>query len=267
MVLMRQQATCCAIACKHASTMQPQCSPFFYSAMQGDESQFQGHAFCFLPLPVQLQLPVHINAFFELSSNRRDVWAPGAGLAGAGAARAQWNLDLLRHVAAPAYLALLQYAVQELSPKEELYRCVLGAGSMLAAACMRQLPDGSRVGRVGVPGPVRRWQITSSFYANGCPVFLLLPCRWWPAQELNQPWQVLVEAVYPLLATAPLLWTHAGGGSWLPARQALFPDTTWAGGAEAHTNLVQALLLLQLPLVQLPPAVLGLLKRYGVSHE
>lgn len=103
-------------------------------------------------------------------------------------------------------------------------------------------------------------------HADSGPVLLMRRCRWWPAQELNQPWQVLVEAVYPLLAAAPLLWTQAGGGSWLTAGQALFPDTTWAGGAEAHTDLVEALLLLQLPLVQLPPAVLGLLKRYGVSH-
>ncbi len=34
----------------------------------------QGRAFCFLPLPVRTGLPVHVNAFFELSSNRRDIW-------------------------------------------------------------------------------------------------------------------------------------------------------------------------------------------------
>ena len=33
-----------------------------------------GQAFCFLPLPVHTQLPVHVNAFWELSSNRRDIW-------------------------------------------------------------------------------------------------------------------------------------------------------------------------------------------------
>lgn len=33
-----------------------------------------GRAFCFLPLPVATGLPVHVNAFFELSSNRRDIW-------------------------------------------------------------------------------------------------------------------------------------------------------------------------------------------------
>jgi hypothetical protein len=33
-----------------------------------------GRAFCFLPLPVTTGLPLHVNAFFELSSNRRDIW-------------------------------------------------------------------------------------------------------------------------------------------------------------------------------------------------
>jgi hypothetical protein len=33
-----------------------------------------GQAFCFLPLPVRTQLPVHVNAFWELSANRRDIW-------------------------------------------------------------------------------------------------------------------------------------------------------------------------------------------------
>ena len=30
-----------------------------------------GRAFCFLPLPVPVGLPVHVNGYFELSSNRR----------------------------------------------------------------------------------------------------------------------------------------------------------------------------------------------------
>jgi sacsin len=34
-----------------------------------------GRAFCFLPLPATTGLPVHVNGFFELSSNRRVVLA------------------------------------------------------------------------------------------------------------------------------------------------------------------------------------------------
>ncbi len=33
-----------------------------------------GQAYCFLPLPISTGLPVHVNAFFALSSNRRTLW-------------------------------------------------------------------------------------------------------------------------------------------------------------------------------------------------
>jgi sacsin len=65
-----------------------------------------GRAFCFLPLPVRTGLPVHVNAFFELSSNRRDVWH-GGDMSGGGAARSEWNQALLEKVVSPSYVALL----------------------------------------------------------------------------------------------------------------------------------------------------------------
>jgi hypothetical protein len=37
-----------------------------------------GRVFCFLPLPVASGTPVHINGYFELSSNRRDIWYAAA---------------------------------------------------------------------------------------------------------------------------------------------------------------------------------------------
>lgn len=39
-----------------------------------DRKNFEGRAFCFLPLPISTGLPAHVNAYFELSSNRRDIW-------------------------------------------------------------------------------------------------------------------------------------------------------------------------------------------------
>ena len=65
-----------------------------------------GRAFCFLPLPVMTGLPVHVNAFFELSSNRRDVWH-GGDMSGGGAARSEWNQALLEKVVSPSYVTLL----------------------------------------------------------------------------------------------------------------------------------------------------------------
>ncbi|GAX84471.1 hypothetical protein CEUSTIGMA_g11891.t1 [Chlamydomonas eustigma] len=81
-----------------------------------------GQAFCFLPLPaMDLGLPVHVNGFFELSSNRRDVWH-GSDLTGAGAQRARWNVMLLEHAVAPAYAALLENAALILGPGREYDR-------------------------------------------------------------------------------------------------------------------------------------------------
>ena len=41
---------------------------------KGAAPALQGMAACFLPLPVATGLPVHVNGYFELSSNRRDIW-------------------------------------------------------------------------------------------------------------------------------------------------------------------------------------------------
>ena len=70
----------------------------------------EGQAFCFLPLPVRTQLPLHINAYFELSSNRRDIWR-GDDTTGESHIRGQWNDLLLQDVLAPLYGLLLSRAV------------------------------------------------------------------------------------------------------------------------------------------------------------
>ena len=58
-------------------------------ASSSDKEQLNGAAYCFLPLPVVTKLPVHVNGYFALSSNRRDVWW-GEDTAGDGRARAEW---------------------------------------------------------------------------------------------------------------------------------------------------------------------------------
>ena len=65
-----------------------------------------GQVYCFLPLPVHTGLPVHINGYFELSSNRRDIWS-GTDMAGDGALRAAWNECLLHDIVVPCYVRLL----------------------------------------------------------------------------------------------------------------------------------------------------------------
>jgi hypothetical protein len=66
-----------------------------------------GLAYCFLPLPVQTGLPIMVNGFFELSSNRRDVWQAGPDMEGDGRTRAEWNVSLLRDIISPSYVRLL----------------------------------------------------------------------------------------------------------------------------------------------------------------
>ncbi|KAK9798935.1 hypothetical protein WJX73_003884 [Symbiochloris irregularis] len=83
-----------------------------------------GRAFCFLPLPVSVGMPVHVNGYFELSSNRRDIWTEGvseADLAGQGLQKARWNQALLEDLAAPLYADLLLAATQHLKHGSAAY--------------------------------------------------------------------------------------------------------------------------------------------------
>ena len=76
---------------------------------------FDGRAYCFLPLPRKTGLKnVHVNGFFELSSNRRDLWAAGAEdeRGGAADARGAWNAALLADVAAPCLGRALEAAAK-----------------------------------------------------------------------------------------------------------------------------------------------------------
>ncbi|XP_021724690.1 uncharacterized protein LOC110692006 isoform X2 [Chenopodium quinoa] len=78
---------------------------------------FEGRAFCFLPLPISTGLPAHVNAYFELSSNRRDIWF-GNDMSGGGRTRSDWNIYLLEHVAAPAYAHLLEKLAMEVGSND-----------------------------------------------------------------------------------------------------------------------------------------------------
>ena len=65
-------------------------------AAQCTTSSFTGRIFCFLPLPVLSNLPVHINGQFVLSSNRRSLWD---GEDHAEDKKKEWNNKLIEAVA------------------------------------------------------------------------------------------------------------------------------------------------------------------------
>ena len=63
----------------------------------------KGKAYCFLPLPVETHLPVHVNGHFALDhESRRDLWK-GDGSSN----KKSWNNFLLEKVIAPSYVLLL----------------------------------------------------------------------------------------------------------------------------------------------------------------
>ena len=62
-------------------------------------------AFCFLPLPLETNLPVHINGHFALDhESRRNLWRDEAGHVGY---RSDWNNALLEDVVASCYIDML----------------------------------------------------------------------------------------------------------------------------------------------------------------
>ena len=61
--------------------------------------KFSGKVFCFLPLPVDCNLPVHINGHFILTSNRRSLWKPTDVHVDELDHKHQWNKALLKAIA------------------------------------------------------------------------------------------------------------------------------------------------------------------------
>ncbi len=72
-----------------------------------------------------------VNAYFELSSNRRDIWY-GSDMTGDGAVRSSWNVSLLEDIIAPCYVRFIVTASLSLGPTAQYYSlwpCDHGAGS------------------------------------------------------------------------------------------------------------------------------------------
>lgn len=158
-----------------------------------------GNAFCFLPLPVKTNLPVHINAFFELSSNRRDIWN-GEDMKGMGKFRSDWNSLLLNDVVASTYCYLLSV----------------------------------------------------------CPEIDRLSYSLWPSGSYVEPWRSMVAQLYRNLSDCPLLHSDVDGGSWVTPAQAFFHDEDY----QNTEDLACAIVILGLPLVRLPKALLEMISSY-----
>uniref|UniRef100_A0A1X7TK44 Uncharacterized protein n=1 Tax=Amphimedon queenslandica TaxID=400682 RepID=A0A1X7TK44_AMPQE len=67
---------------------------------------FYGKVFCFLPLPVYTELPVHINGQFVLNSDRRSLWASTTNKHDS---KTKWNANLIKAIAS-SYVCFLEKA-------------------------------------------------------------------------------------------------------------------------------------------------------------
>ena len=66
------------------------------AAMQRRCDDFKGQVFCFLPLPIYTNFPVHINGQFILNTNRRSLWVGSSD--GSEDNKTRWNNSILESI-------------------------------------------------------------------------------------------------------------------------------------------------------------------------
>ncbi|XP_066267511.1 sacsin-like [Branchiostoma lanceolatum] len=89
----------------HKDCKQPYKAKAFRESKRYEKCDHMGpkRAFCFLPLPIETKLPVHVNGHFALDHEaRRNLWRDEKG-----GMKSDWNKTLINEVIAPAYVAVL----------------------------------------------------------------------------------------------------------------------------------------------------------------
>jgi sacsin len=188
-----------------------------------------GLAFCFLPLPVKTNLPVHVNAYFELSSNRRDIWR-GDDTTGESKVRGEWNTRLMEDVLAPLYVLLLTKLAHQLKKSQTQQQQQLQLN----------------------PSPLHLRESKSGIYS-------LIP-----SLTTSSPWEIVRHTVLTQIKEIELLWSNLNGGCYLPVGKAIIlPDARMLSNstneilesAEAMDRIEEILLLEKIPLAVVPPAL------------
>ncbi|XP_061172071.1 sacsin-like [Saccostrea echinata] len=98
---------------------------------QGENEHFKGHVFCFLPLPIEpdsrslTNLPVHVNGFFALTSNRRHMLWATQDQHETDDNRLVWNKLMISELLSSVYTKLLKSLLQDptIAP-ETIYHCL-----------------------------------------------------------------------------------------------------------------------------------------------
>ena len=83
-----------------------------YSNDQGASVKLEavsGEVFCFLPLSIPTGLPVHVNGYFAVTSNRRGIWESTTAEVGSfQPLEVRWNRSLMEDAVSQAYIQLLE---------------------------------------------------------------------------------------------------------------------------------------------------------------
>ena len=69
-----------------------------------------GEAFCFLPLSIPTGLPVHVNGYFAVTSNRRGIWEKTT--TDSDPLEVRWNVRLMEDAVSKTYFQLLHHLRQ-----------------------------------------------------------------------------------------------------------------------------------------------------------
>lgn len=176
-----------------------------------------GKAYCFLPLPVLTGLPVHVNGYFELSANRRDIWW-GEDMTGDGGLRSEWNRVLIGTVIAPSYTSLIKHATKVLftddGDGQHVGESNVESGGQKTDGKASALASHSLVLSSSSPSSSSLLQKLSTFYSL------------WPVQSSSPAWEVLIAAVYKRLAQVQAVYTPLHKGRWILPSQAICVDET-----------------------------------------
>ena len=99
--------------------------PLVGLAYKLNEPHSHGHIFCGLPLPLSKKsltgLPVHINGYFALGPDRKDLKWKSISTEKSDDKSVMWNETLLRSLAPVAYLNLVNFLIDLKLPSDQIY--------------------------------------------------------------------------------------------------------------------------------------------------
>lgn len=167
-----------------------------FSSTERNYQPVAGKVYCFLPLPLEIGLPIHLNGFFNLNSSR-DNLSSDSGQTGKDRPRAIWNQLLVRHVLSHAYVNLIVDLVQDIGQfqPEEFYK-FLPISKITVSKALEELHRfvipllyNKKVVRSAVEHSINEPQASSA---------VTLSTRWITPQEIKilpseKWWQDLVE--------------------------------------------------------------------------